>query len=264
MTSEPRVSCGFEFGKASVCFPLKISRASFLGAVVADDEGGLSGEVAGYNTQKTYEAGASSLRVQLSADAGSVAPGAHLVKIRAEGYKGFLPGLACSHCGGEDSAAAATGLEIVIFGRPDIKWKDAMYMSNEVLGDLFPDRSAVEVRFVQALAPVQHDCPPQWLRDRLLRLADGVETSLSCDSKRDSAEEFRATIALAGLEPESGQKSGMRVLPADHGNRVGKDELGWWEEEMKMNPRCGASMDGAALRSNPGEFESFPGIDAML
>ena len=32
-----------------------------------------------------------------------------------------------------------------------------------------------EVRFVRPLLPVQHDCPEQWLRDRLLRLANLVE-----------------------------------------------------------------------------------------
>ena len=39
MAFERREACGFEFGKASVCFPLKICRAAFLGAleVFGDD-----------------------------------------------------------------------------------------------------------------------------------------------------------------------------------------------------------------------------------
>jgi len=260
-----QVSCEFEYGKASVCFPLKISRSSFLGALAAEDQGRLSGEVAGFNTQKTYEAGAATVRVQVSAGAMSVPPGAHLVTIRAEGYKGFLPGLAASRCGGSDTETAKIGLEIVIFGRPDNKWKDAMHTPENVLRELFPDGSAVEVRFVKALANVQHDCPPQWLRDRLLRLADGVETDFSCDFKRDNAEEFRATLELAGLEPNSDHTADMRVLPADHGDRVGKDELGWWVEEMKLNPRCGASVESDVRDEtlNQAGYESFPGIASM-
>jgi len=261
-----QVSCEIEYGKASVCFPLKISRASFLGAVDAQDQGRLSGEIAGFNTQKTYEAGAASIRIQVADGAITVPPGAHLVTIRAEGYRGFLPGLAASRCGGKDTETAKIGLEIIPFGRPDNKWKDAMHMPENVLRDLFPDGSAVEVRFVKALAAVQHDCPPQWLRDRLLRLADGVETDFSCDSNRDNAGEFQAMLELAGLEPNSDHAADMRVLPADHGDRIGKDELGWWVEEMKLNPRCGATLESdkrdEAMNAASG-YESFPGIESM-
>merc|ERR1711965_704106 len=143
------------------------------------------------------------------------APGAFLVAVRAPGCQGFLPGLAAPRCGGADRNSAECGFEIIIFGRPELTWSELMYLPEEAIRKLYPVDASVDVRIVKSLAPVQHDCPPQWLRDRLLRLADGVETDFSCDSKRDNADEFRSMLELAGLEVNSDHAADMRVLPAD-------------------------------------------------
>lgn len=257
------------FGKASITFKLSMSRSAVLGVLAAEDEGVIGADVVGFTTQKTFEAGASSLRVKLHGDALAPEPGAHLVAVRSDGSDGFLPGLASPRCGGSTEVADDIGMEIVIFGRPDKHWKEVMYLPEDVLQNLFPPDSAVELRMIQALAPVQRDCPPQWLRDRLLRLADGVDTNFAdaCPGLRDNPHELRNVLEQAGLSLTN-VGAEMIVMPADHGKRVGEEELGYWNEEMKLNTRCGATLEGGRQDGKDaakiGVMPSFPGIEAML
>jgi hypothetical protein len=145
-----------------------------------------------------------------------------------------------------------------------------MYLPEDILGKLFPAGGAAELRFIRSLAPVQHDCPPQWLRDRLLRLADGVDTGYSgtCSSDRDTSLELRRTLELAGLnaggEASDSSRHGI-VLSADAvGKRMSEDEMGYWKEEAHLNERCGAAMEGDKLASCPGYLPTFPGMESML
>lgn len=246
------------YGKASICFPLSISRAAALGALDAQDEGVLSAQVVGYTTQKTFEAGASSLRVKLNYNSMAPSPGAFLVAVRAPGCQGFVPGLAAPRCGGADRNSADCGFEIIIFGRPELTWSELMYLPEEVIRKLFPADASVDVRIVKSLAPVQHDCPPQWLRDRLLRLADGVESMYSGGNADLS--KLRCTLENAGLRPvQKGEE--YIVPPADVGKRFGEDELGYWTEEAKLNARCGASKEGDSEQLF---LPTFPGLESML
>mmetsp|Transcript_94745 Transcript_94745/g.182020 ORF Transcript_94745/g.182020 Transcript_94745/m.182020 type:complete len:253 (-) Transcript_94745:212-970(-) len=250
------VSC--PFGKASLCFPLSLGRSAALGVLDADAEGILCTDIVGYTTRKTFEAGAHSLRLTLQDGAYAPEPGAHLVVVRAKGCEGFLPGLAAPRCGGNEADSVGKGMEVVIFGRSDKSWSSLMYLPEDVLQRLFPTGSTADLRFVKALAPVQHDCPPQWLRDRLLRLADGVETTFACP--RDTRQDLQLMLERAGLLLTDSDKA-YPVGPADEGQRVGEDELGYWNEEMKMNTRCGASIEGG--RQDVGLLPSFPGIEGM-
>merc|ERR1719436_1752633 len=99
-----------------------------------------------------------------------------------------------------------------------------MYLPEEVLADWLPNVSSsstgasgeaaapplapVEVRLLRTLLPVQADCPAQWLRDRLLRLADLVEEAFGGDGSAaidgSGPEELRAALLRAGLRPGPG------------------------------------------------------------
>jgi hypothetical protein len=140
-----------------------------------------------------------------------------------------------------------------------------MYLPEDVLQNMFPATSSIELSFVRTLAPVQHDCPPQWLRDRLLRLADGVDSSFApcVEGDRDNSRELQLLLERAGLilvQGDERSKYGF-VPPADAGKRVGEDELGYWNEEMNFTTRCGASIEGGR---QDGLQPSFPGIESML
>jgi len=247
-----------------MCFPLAICRSSVSGVLDAPDEGSVTAEVVGYTTQKTYEAGASSLRLKVHEDTVGLSLGHSLVAVKASGCAGFLPGIAAPRCGGGQADDAEFGLEVVIFGRPDLAWSGLMYLPEDVNKRLFTLDSAVEVRFVKHLGQVQHDCPPQWLRDLLLRLADRVQTAFT--GERDSVAELQLAVWRAGLVPRNEKVEQELVAPADRGNRVGEDELGYWNEEMMLNTRCGASAEGGRLDGHDrhGLLPSFPGIEAML
>lgn len=282
-----------KYGKASMCFPLKISRDAVLNVLGTPAEQSINTEVVGYTTQKTFEAGASSLRVRVTRNSTSLEPGAILVGVRAEGFEGFLPGLAAPRCGGTEDSLKDGGLEIVIFGRPDKNWEDVMYLPEEVLENLFPEGVSVEVQLIRALAPTQHDCPPQWLRDRLLRLADGVDIAFA-DAKspiENGAVTLRRAIENAGIiasskdhteifarqmsrqisrqvtESAPMNRQTTIVPPADYKDRVGEDELGYWNEEMRLNYRCGALLENNKRLDGPGApraFEEFPGLQSMM
>mmetsp|Transcript_171173 Transcript_171173/g.548688 ORF Transcript_171173/g.548688 Transcript_171173/m.548688 type:complete len:259 (-) Transcript_171173:66-842(-) len=242
------------YGRASICFPLSLPAQAALKAIEASS--GLparAAEVAGYTTCKTRAAGASSVRLQLLRGGGSgeepPEQGAHLVAVRAAGREGWLLGLAGMRTREEGQP---DGMEVVILARPDTKLGALMYLSEETLRELMLEGAAVEVRFCRFLLPVQHDCPEQWLRDRLLRLANLVEEAYPAPpSAPDPPPELvRAVLAAAGLAVglAVGAAAGDRqtVLPADHGNRVSEEELGYWDEEMRLNTRCAATMDGSA------------------
>lgn len=195
--------------------------------------------VAGYTTQKTREAGAASVRLNVR----SPESGAHLVLLRARGCGGWLPGLA----GTRGSRDGTPAVEAVVLGRSDVLFTSVMYLGEETLKELFPEGSDIEVRFVELLLPVQHDCPPQWLRDRLLRLADLVETKYASVPRGETLGDALIRAGLTFLKP-SGRET---ALHADAGNRMSEEELGYWNEEMRLNTRCGALMNGTERLDYP-------------
>jgi len=289
------------YGKASACFPLAMGRDAVFGVIAAanvweyevqkstqfgrmkrsvtESQANTASEavllratVAGYTTQKTHEAGACSVRLDIQTDSRSLAPvgaGAYLVALRAKGRAGWLPGIAAPRCGGVESNVS--GLEVIVFGRPDANFTALMYLPEDTLRILFPEDStgtlstlneddddfdtlseldselgedlagsAVEVRLIRHLLPVQRDCPPQWLRDRLLRLADIANESF-CAAAGFTAggrEELRAALERAGLALVEGQ---AQVVPLNGGS---EDELGYWNEEMKSGVHCAAGVEG--------------------
>eukprot|EP00928_Gymnodinium_smaydae_P085764 TRINITY_DN69374_c0_g1_i1.p1 TRINITY_DN69374_c0_g1~~TRINITY_DN69374_c0_g1_i1.p1 ORF type:complete len:267 (+),score=62.69 TRINITY_DN69374_c0_g1_i1:52-852(+) len=241
------------FGRASLCFPLAVPAKAALAALAAAESEGSSptdaaaaAEVSGYTTGKTRAAGADSLRVLLLADA-PVAPGAHLVTLRAPGQTGWLVGLAGTRQARPD--ASPDGLEVLVLARPDARFQKVMYLPEATLQDLFPLGSSVPVRFLRPLLPTQHDCPEQWLRDRLLRLANMVEEMYSSQPET-AGHELQVTLERAGLrfvdaaDAAAARQKTPLAPPADSGDRVSEEELGYWNEEMKWNTRCGASMNG--------------------
>lgn len=227
------------YGRASLCFPMSVPTRAMLGAVEsAEGLPAIAAKVAGYTTAKTHAAGAASLRLTFNAgDPGLPDDGAHLMVLRAPGREGWLVAVAGTRQAEEDLPPA---VETVIFGRPDNKFQNVMYLPEATLVDLFPEGCDAEVRFLRFLLPVQHDCPEQWLRDRLLRLAAMLEDGYS-DAPSMPAAAVAAALHCAGLEFGNAEQL---ALPADHGDRISQEELGYWDEEMKLNTRCGATMDG--------------------
>lgn len=228
------------YGKASLCFPLAISGTAALN-VLASADGLLStfGEVVGLTTQKTCEAGAATLRLSLKAplDNHELEHGSHLIALRSHGHTGWLPALAGTR---QPQRGERLFMEAVVFGRPDKRLESIMFLSEETLAALYP--SEVEVRVISYLLPAQRDCPPQWLRDRLLRLADMVETTYWVDQPLGQA--LGQALQSAGLRFFDGGQAGSHAIPADAKSRVSADELGYWDEEKRLGNRCAASMDG--------------------
>lgn len=262
------------FGKASVCFPLSIGRAAALATLDSKETVvQFRAKVVGHTTRKTLEAGAASVRMQSVEDVQVPEPGAYLVMIRAGDHTGFLPGLAAPRCGGTDDSFPANdfSLEIVLLGRADPGYKAVMYLPEPTLQQLLPSGTTAEVCIRRFLMPVQHDCPGQWLRDRLLRLADQVDEAFApvVDIARDSSHELRNALERSGLKHSTEavdrnlESTGI-ALPADHGQRTDEVELGYWGEEMRHNTVCGASMDGERRLDAPEVLPSFPGIESML
>lgn len=226
----------------------------------------LDTSVVGYTTRKSFEAGAFAVRVAVVSDGISdespMEPGAFAVAVRGKGQEGFLVGIAAARCGGGSSENQDVGLEIVVFGRPDRKWEELMYLPEDVLKMLFPEGTSVDVRVLASLAPVQHDCPPQWLRDRFLRLAEEVEKAYAGAFPKTSPDELEEAVEFAGIFPVALRQATDIVPPADTGKRVGEEELGYWNEEMQVGNRCGG-IEGGARLDGPGILPSFPGIDSM-
>jgi len=246
-----------------MCFPLAVSSSTVCGVLHEEqDEGCLTGRVAGYTTNKTRAAGAAALRVKFNSQESAPAPGAYLVTVRVEGQIGALPGLAAPKCGGpHEDHGTPSGVEIVVFGRPDASHVRVMYLPEEVLRELYRADSQIEVRLLRPLLPVQHDCPEQWLRDRLLRLADGVEGLYQQDQLSGGLQE---KLEAAGLKLSAASTRTPLAMPADYGDRVSEEERGYWDEEMRLNTRCDATMNGEARLDGPGLLPSFPGIQSMI
>lgn len=225
------------YGRASLCFPLALSSEAWAAALVAETQASAEADVSGFTPQKTREAGACTVRLELRPGSPELAPGAHLVLIRAAGCDGWLPGLAGTR---KPEDNQPPGLEVVVFGRPDKRRQSVMYLPDLTLQALFSTPSAC-VRPVQLLMPVQHDCPGQWLRDRLLRLADAVETEYS--KLASSGCDVLTALRQGGIEI-TGEAEDECVAPSDMGDRISQEELGYWTEEMKTGHRCAGSMDG--------------------
>lgn len=274
------------FGKASMVFPLAASAeaASLVVALAEHEAGGsvsagdpllalpdltvetegkrcLKAQVTGYTTEKSRAAGASTVRVKVEtsscgdeADRHALLAGAHTICIRKEGGPGgWLPGLA----GATGLADGSLGLEVVVLARPDRLFDRVMYLPESVLRSLFPeeDGACVEIRVFRTLEPTMQDCPEQWLRDRLLRLADKMETRYEKERHvvfarldGDGVQDPRDWLARAGLRPVQDDTAvildGIGIAPpADADDRVSPGELGYWQEEADLNARCGAGVD---------------------
>lgn len=235
------VSC--PFGKASSSFPLAISRAAALGALSDRGKMLLNTSVVGYSTCKTFddtfEAGGSAVRVQLASDGISDASligvlwgGALAVTVRANGQEGFLVGIAAARSGSSDSEAQE--LEIVIFGRPDKNWKELTFLPEDVLRMLLPEGTSADVRVIST-SSVHHDLPPQWLRDRVLQLADEVNTTWAGALSRTSSDDLQEAVEFAGICPVTVRQTTEVGSPAN----PGKEECGDWDEEIQDGIQCG-------------------------
>ena len=86
-------------------------------------------------------------------------------------------------------------------------------------------------RLIKPLA----DCPGQWLRDRLLLLADQLNSS------QGGTVALRPALEAAGLSFEGPEEA---VAHADRGQRVSALELGYWQEEAEKGHRCAGGMEG--------------------
>lgn len=230
------------YGRASQCFPLSIEASAALAAASGSEDAlVLEGIVAGHTTFKTRAAGAESVRLEFSIGASAPEPeeGAHLIAVRAHGREGWLPGLAGTR---RPVERAPLAVEVVVFGRPDGKLASLMYLPESTLREWMPTGAAVELRFIRNLLPVQHDCPEQWLRDRLLRLANLVEDAYSKSHPRPPGDVLHA-LARAGLRLEGEAARCETVLPAKLSAAEQEEELGYWHEEAKLNTRCAGTMD---------------------
>jgi len=283
-----QTSAACPFGKASRCFPLAIGRDAALGVMAAAESSSLvqqtfkrsatmacthamegmlfRTDVAGYTTTKTQEAGASSVRLTVRPGQALSDVGAYLVALRAPGRAGWLPGLAAPRCGGgAGDATAPAGLEVVVFGRADVRFSALMFLPEDTLRVLFPNSDDgtgipdldddmnddlnedsaefrkgkdVEVLFLRHLLPVQNDCPPQWLADRLLRLADAADEAFSSAGRVvGGLEEIRCRLERAGLEWVAPEATKVKV------EKMSEEEMGAWKEEMRSGQVCAAGVE---------------------
>lgn len=241
------------YGKASLCFPLAVSGKCALGLLAKAPDEVICADVLGYTTPLTREAGACSVRIALQLlpkVAIEFPPGSYAVVLRARGRAGWLPGLA-------NTKHVKDGLllEVVVLGRPDARLRAVMYLPEAVLAALWPCGAGLaEVQVLRpALLPQMADCPGQWLRDRLLKLADMLEDNFQAEASKDLLDE---TLTAAGLRlgDASVGTGAEAVLPADTGARTDKQELGYWKEEMDYGHLVAASMDGEQRMDVPDEM----------
>lgn len=230
------------YGKASLVFPLSVSAHTALGVLAAaEDVPAIGADVIGYTTPLTSEAGACSVRLALQRSHGfQCAPGNYAVAVRAEGFDGWLPGLANTKQTDMDLL-----MEVVVLGRPDKQFGAVMYLPEDTLTALWPCSSrCAHVRLLQPMLLTQlSDCPGQWLRDRLLKLADMLEVRFRTGAFSTPAI-LSKKLQLAGLRLLDTLPDSVIVGPADRGARVDEQELGYWKEEMDHGHRCAGSMDG--------------------
>lgn len=231
------------YGRASAVFPLSLSisaAAKMLATEVATES---TARVTGYTTGLTWEAGASSIRFQLSSfSSGNVA-------VLLQSKRGWLPGL-----GNAKPLDGQCGLEVVVLARPDRAFTALTYLPDAVLQQLWPVETMLRVK-VLSPAPLMKplsDCPGQWLRDRLLHLCDrlnGGDGAATADAAASAA--LRAQLRAAGLRVEGVEET---VAHADRGRRVSQEELGYWQEEADKGHRCAGSMEGSQRRDVPDDI----------
>lgn len=151
------------------------------------------------------------------------------------------------------------GMEVVVLGRADSHFSAVTYLAEETLATLLPEGlegaeiCVLQPRLMKQLA----DCPGQWLRDRLLKLANSVEESY--DSQSSGQEEaiaararLQQVLQLAGLNFV--RVAEETVSHADRGQRISAAELGYWQEEADIGHRCAGSMDGSQRRDVPDDI----------
>jgi len=238
------------YGKASLVFPLAIPAGAALAAVkAAEDVPEVNARTIGYTTPLTSEAGACSVRLAVT-DALECSPGNYLVAVRSSKHTGWLPGLANTKHQGEELF-----LEVVVLGRPDRRLQAVMYLPEETLSALWPcdgsERGACIRLLKPLLLPQLSDCPGQWLRDRLLKLADMVEVQFKAGV---ASVALGKQLELAGLHLVDSLADSVNIGPADKGARVDEQELGYWTEEMEKGHRCGGSMDGSRRQDIPDDI----------
>jgi len=240
------------YGKASLVFPLAIPAATALAVVEAAEElPEVHARTIGYTTPLTSEAGACSVRFTVTQPL-DCSPGNYLVAVRSNNHAGWLPGLANTKHHGEELL-----LEVVVLGRPDKRLQAVMYLPQQTLNALWPcdgSECGACLRLLKPpLLPQLSDCPGQWLRDRLLKLADMVEVQFKASAGVASAA-LGAQLELAGLQLVDTVQESVSVGPADKGARVDEQELGYWTEEMEKGHRCSGSMEGSRRQDVPDEI----------
>lgn len=232
------------YGRASAVFPLSLSisaAAKMLATEVATES---TARVTGYTTGLTWEAGASSIRFQLSSfSSGNVA-------VLLQSKRGWLPGL-----GNAKPLDGQCGLEVVVLARPDRAFTALTYLPDAILQQLWPVETMLRVK-VLSPAPLMKplsDCPGQWLRDRLLHLCDRLNGGDGADAAASAAASaaLRAQLRAAGLRVEGVEET---VRHADRGRRVSQEELGYWQEEADKGHRCAGSMEGSQRRDVPDDI----------
>lgn len=229
------------YGRASAVFPLSLSisaAAKMFATEVATES---TARVTGYTTGLTWEAGASSIRFQLSSfSSGNVA-------VLLQSKRGWLPGL-----GNAKPLDGRCGLEVVVLARPDRAFTALTYLPEAVLQQLWPVGTILRVK-VLSPAPLMKplsDCPGQWLRDRLLHLCDRLNGAVG-DAIDAAVAKLRAELRTAGLRVEGVEET---VAHADRGQRVSHEELGYWQEEADKGHRCAGSMEGSRRRDVPDDI----------
>jgi len=237
------------FGKASLVFPLSITGNAALGALPATEGApAVRADVIGYSTPLIVEAGACSVRLKLQ-EPGAInhSPGNYLVALRSDKFEGWLPGL-----GNTKHTQDGLLLEVVVLARPDKKFSAVMYLPSQTLQALWPCGAlGAHVRLVEPLLmPQMSDCPGQWLRDRLLKLAYMLEVRFG-DGEPSRSGPLQEMLQSAGLHMVDASADSMFVGPADGGARVDDQELGYWKEEMDHGHKCAGSMDGQGRQDIP-------------
>ena len=236
------VTCAY--GRASVVFPLSVSAAPALALLEATSQlPAWPAQVQGYTTSLTSEAGACSVRMVLKSLATDLEQGNYAVALQAAGFPGWIPGLGNTR----KLDDGRMGLEVVVLGRADSKHAAVTYLAEDTLAAFLPLSEGLSEARVRVLQPrlmkQLADCPGQWLRDRLLKLANCVEEAYgAADSEAGASARLREELLSAGLVfvPAGEEK----VSHADKGQRISAAELGYWQEEADIGHRCAGSMDG--------------------
>ena len=234
LAGAPKDTVTCSYGRASAVFPLSVSAAPAVALLKAASQApAWRVEVQGYTTALTEEAGACSVRLAVTAN---LEPGNYAVALQAPGFPGWLPGLGNTR----KLADGRLGLEVVVLARADSRHAAVTYLADETLRRLWPLGEPGHVRvLLPRLMKQLADCPGQWLRDRLLKLANCVEERYDSEPGSGSLLEELRSAGLAFVQAED-----EKVAHADEGQRISAAELGYWQEEADLGHRCAGSMDG--------------------